>query len=169
MGVGSTVIAVLERGNTVSPITIGSKESTEEIYIVYHPGASKFTTGTLKTLAENIAKDNYKVTLYVVNKNLELDLNKVKAIGFASPIYVGNIRNQLFRYIEEDNLCEKKCFIIVTGSNREGMEKDTSKVATLIEQRGGKVIGKTKFITTDKEKELQEKIDLFGRELLSKL
>jgi len=109
------------------------------------------------------------VTLYSVSKDLQLDLQEVRAIGFASPIYAGNVRKQLVRYIEEDNLCEKKCFIVVTGSDREGLEGDTSKVAQLIKERGGKVIGKIKFITSDKESELKNKINLFSQELLSKL
>jgi len=168
-GVGSSVITVMERGRIEPPITIGSEDSTEQIYIVYHPGASKFTSSTLKTLAENIAQNNYKVTLYSVSKDLQLDLQEVRAIGFASPIYAGNVRKQLVRYIEEDNLCGKKCFIVVTGSDREGLEKDTSKVVELVEERGGKVIGKIKFITSDKESELKNKINLFSQELLSKL
>ena len=168
-GVGSSVITVMERGRIVPPITIGSEDNTEQIYIVYHPGASKFTSSTLKTLAENIAQNNYKVTLYSVSKDLQLDLQEVRAIGFASPIYAGNVRKQLIDYIEEDNLYRKNCFIVITGSDREGLEGDTSKVAELIKERGGKIIGKTKFITSDKESELKNKINLFIRELLSKL
>ena len=59
--------------------------------------------------------------------------------------------------------------MVLTGSNREGREADTSKVAKLIEEKGGKIIGKEKFITSDKENELQEKIKLFTKELIDKL
>jgi len=169
IGVGSAVISLLESSKMNPPITIGSDENSGKIYMVYHPGASNFTTNTLKTLAENIAQDNYQVTLYSVSKDLQIDLQDVKAIGFASPIYAGNIKQQIIRYIIEDNLHEKKCFVVVTGSDREGLEKDTLKVSQLIKERGGKVIGKTKFITSDKESELKNKINLFGRELLEKL
>jgi len=168
-GVTFTVISFLERGKMVSPITIGGEENTEQIVIVYHPGASAFTTNTLKTLAENIAQKNYKMTLYGVKKDLQLDLQGIKAIGFASPIYVGNVRRPIIRYIQEDNLCGKKCFVIVTGTDREGLEKDTLEVTQLIKERGGKVIGKTKFITSDKENELKENIEIFSWELLEKL
>jgi len=39
----------------------------------------------------------------------------------------------------------------------------------LIEEKGGKIIGNEKFITSDKEDELQEKIKLFSKELIKKL
>jgi len=168
-GVVSSVIFVLERGQMDPPIIIGNEENIGKIYIVYHPGTSAFTTSTLKKLAENIAQNNYQVTLYRVNKDLKLDLQGIKTIGFASPIYVGNVRKPLIRYIQEDNLSGKKCFVIVTGADKEGLEKDTLEIIQLIEDRGGQTIGKTKFITSDKENELEESIDIFARELLNEL
>jgi len=168
-GVGSTVISFLERGNMKPPITIGSEENTEQIYIVYHPGMSSFTIDALKILSENISRYNVKVTLYSINKNLQINLQNVKAIGFASPIYAGSVRQTLFDYIAKSDLSGKKCFVIVTGSDREGIEKDTLKVTKLIEEKGGNVIGKTKFINSDKENELKEKIEFFGQGLLKKL
>lgn len=165
-GVGSTVISFLERGKMNPPITIGNGENTEKIYIVYHPGASNFTNNTLKTLAENITQNKYQVTLYSVSKDLEINFKEVTVIGFASPIYAGSVRKILTDYIEKSDLSGKECFVIVTGSDREGIKKDTLKVTKLIEQKGGKVIGKTKFITSDKENELKERIDFFSRELL---
>ena len=168
-GVGSTVISLLESSKMNPPITIGNEENTGQIYIVYHPGASNFTTNTLKILAENIAQDDYQVTLYSVSKDLQVDFKEAAAIGFASPIYAGSVRKILADYIGKNNLSDKKCFIVVTGSDREGLEKDTSKVAELVENSGGKVIEKTKFFTSDKENELKNKINLFSRELLDKL
>ena len=57
----------------------------------------------------------------------------------------------------------------ITGGGKESVDVDTSKAAKLIEEKGGKIIGREKFITFDKEDELQEKIDLFSKELINKL
>ncbi len=168
-GVGSTVLSVLERGKNIPPETIGSDDYTEQIYIVYHPGISKFTAKVLRALAENIAQNNYKVTLYYVEKDLKINLKEARVIGFASPVYAGSIRQKLANFIQQSELSGKECFVVLTGSDKKGIEKDTSKVAKLIEEKGGKVIGKEKFITSDKEEELQEKIDLFSKELIEKL
>jgi len=59
--------------------------------------------------------------------------------------------------------------VVLTGSDKEGREADTARAAKLIEGKGGKIIGREKFITSDKEDELQEKINLFSKELLEKL
>ncbi len=168
-GIGSTVITIIERGKDLSPQTIGNDDFAEQIYIIYHSGISKFTDNTLSTLAENIAKNNYRVTLYHVEKNLKIDFKEAKAIGFASPIYAGSIRQRLANFIQQSELSGIECFVVLTGADKEGRERDTSKVAKLIEEKGGKVIGKEKFITSDKEEELQEKIDLFSKVLIEKL
>jgi len=168
-GVGSIVLSILDREKNIPPETIGSEDCPEQIYIVYHPGMSKFTAKVLRTLAENIAQNNCKVTLYYVEKDLKINLKEARIIGFASPVYAGSIRQKLANFIQQSELLGKECFVVLTGSDKEGIEKDTSKVAKLIEEKGGKVIGKEKFITSDKGDELQEKIDLFSKELIEKL
>ena len=49
-GVASMVISILDREKNIPAETIGSDDSSEQIYIVYHPGMSKFTTKVLRTL-----------------------------------------------------------------------------------------------------------------------
>jgi len=168
-GVGSIVLSILDREKNIPPETIGSEDCPEQIYIVYHPGMSKFTAKVLRALAENIAQNNCKVTLYYVEKDLKINLKEARVIGFASPVYAGSIRQKLANFIQQSELSGKECFVVLTGSDKKGIEKDTSKVAKLIEEKGGKVIGKEKFITSDKGDELQEKIDLFSKELIEKL
>jgi len=58
---------------------------------------------------------------------------------------------------------------VLTGGSKESIDVDTAKAAKLIEEKGGKIIGKEKFITSEKEDELQEKINLFSKELIEKL
>jgi len=169
MGAGSAVLSILDREKNIPTETIGSDDSAEQIYIVYHPGMSKFTTKVLRTLAENIAGNNYKVTLYSAGKDLQINLQDARAIGFASPVYAGLVRPPLEDFIQRNELSGIECFVVLTGSDREGREADTSKAAKLIEEKGGKIIGKEKFITSDKEDELQEKINLFSKELIEKL
>lgn len=168
-GVGSMVFSILDREKNIPAETIGSDDSTEQIYIVYHPGMSKFTTKVLRALAEDIAQNNYKVTLYCAGKDLQINLQDARAIGFASPVYVGHIRPPLENFIQRNEFSDIECFVVLTGSNKEGREADTARAAKLIEEKGGKIIGKEKFITSDKEDELQEKIDLFSKELIEKL
>jgi len=168
-GVGSAVVSILDREKNIPAETIGSDASIEQIYIVYHPGMSKFTTKVLRVLAENIAQNNYKVTLYSAGKDLQINLADARAIGFASPVYAGVIRPPLSDFIQRNELSGIECFVVLTGSDREGREADTSKAAKLIEEKGGKIVGKEKFITSDQEDELQVKIDLFSQELIEKL
>ena len=168
-GVGSAVVSILDREKYIPAETIGSDDSIEQIYMVYHPGMSKFTTKVLRVLAENIAQNNYKVTLYSAGKDLQINLADARAIGFASPVYAGVIRPPLEDFIQRNELSGIECFVVLTGSDREGREADTSKAAKLIEEKGGKIVGKEKFITSDQEDELQVKIDLFSQELIEKL
>ena len=169
MGAGSAVLSILDREKNILVETIGSDDSTEQIYIVYHPGMSKFTTKVLRALAENIAQNNYKITLYCARKDLQINLQDAKAIGFASPVYAGAIRPPLEDFIQRNELSDIECFVVLTGGGEEVAEEDTTKAAKLIEEKGGKIIGKEKFITSDKEDELQEKIKLFSKELIEKL
>ena len=169
MGAGSMVFSILDREKNIPAETIGSDDSTEQIYIVYHPGMSKFTTKVLKELAENIAGDNYKVTLYCAGKDLQINLQDARTIGFASPVYAGLIRPPLSDFIQRNEFSGMKCFVVLTGGNKESIDVDTAKAAKLIEEKGGKIIGKEKFITSDKEDELQDKIKLFSKELIEKL
>jgi len=168
-GAGSMVISILDREKNIPAETIGSDDSTEQIYIVYHPGMSKFTTKVLRALAENITQNKYKVTLYSAGKDLQINLQDAKAIGFASPVYAGLIRPPLEDFIQRNELSGIECFVVLTGGGEEVAEADTTKAAKLIEEKGGKIIGKEKFITSDKEGELQEKIGLFSKELIGKL
>ena len=168
-GVGSAVVSILDREKNIPAEIIGSDDSIEQIYMVYHPGMSKFTTKVLRALAENIAQNNYKVTLYSAGKDLQINLADARAIGFASPVYAGVIRPPLLDFIQRNELSGIECFVVLTGSDREGREADTSKAAKLIEEKGGKIVGKEKFITSDQEDELQVKIDLFSQELIEKL
>ena len=168
-GVGSAVISVLDREKNIPAEKMGSDDSTEQIYIVYHPGGSKFTTKVLRALAEDIARNNYKVTLYCAGKDLQINLQDARAIGFASPVYAGFIRPPLADFIQRNEFSGIKCFVVLTGSYKEGIEADTAKAAKLIEEKGGKVIGKEKFIIFDKGDELQEKVKLFSKELIEKL
>ena len=168
-GVGSAVVSILDREKNIPAEIIGSDDSIEQIYMVYHPGMSKFTTKVLRALAENIAQNNYKVTLYSAGKDLQINLADARAIGFASPVYAGVIRPPLSDFIQRNELSGIECFVVLTGSDREGRETDTSKAAKLIEEKGGKIVGKEKFITSDQEDELQVKIDLFSQELIEKL
>ena len=168
-GAGSMLISILDREKNIPAETIGSDDSTEQIYIVYHPGMSKFTTKVLRTLAENIAGNNYKVTLYCAGKDLQINLQDARVIGFASPVYAGLIRPPLENFIQRSEFSGIECFVALTGADKESIEVDTSKAAKLIEEKGGKIIGKEKFITSYKEDELQEKIDLFSKELIGKL
>jgi hypothetical protein len=168
-GVGSAVVSILDREKNIPAEIIGSDDSIEQIYMVYHPGMSKFTTKVLRALAENIAQNNYKVTLYSAGKDLQINLADARAIGFASPVYAGLIRPPLEDFIQRNELSGIECFVVLTGSDREGREADTSKAAKLIEEKGGKIVGKEKFITSDQEDELQVKIDLFSQELIEKL
>lgn len=168
-GAGSMVISILDREKNIPAETIGSDDSTEQIYIVYHPGMSKFTTKVLRALAEDIAQNNYKVTLYCAGKDLQINLQDARAIGFASPVYAGLIRPPLENFIRRNEFSGIECFVALTGADKEGIEVDTSKATKLIEEKGGKIIVKEKFITSYKEDELQEKIDLFSKELIGKL
>jgi len=168
-GVGSAVVSILDREKNIPAETIGSDDSTEQIYIVYHPGASKFTTKVLRALAENIAQNNYKVTLYSAGKDLQINLADARAIGFASPVYGGVIRPPLSDFIQRNELSGIECFVVLTGGGKESIDVDTAKAAQSIEEKGGKIIGKEKFITFDKENALQEKINLFSKELIEKL
>lgn len=168
-GVGSIVVSILDREKNIASEIIGSDDSTEQIYIVYHPGMSKFTTKVLRALAEDIAQNNYKVTLYCAGKDLQINLQDARAIGFASPVYAGFIRPPLSDFIQRNEFSGVECFVVLTGANKEGIEADTVKAAKLIEEKGGKVIGREKFITSDKEDELQEKVKLFSKELIEKL
>ncbi len=169
MGAGSMMFSILDREKNIPAETIGSDDSTEQIYIVYHPGGSKFTTKVLRALAENIAQNNYKVTLYCAGKDLQINLQDARAIGFASPVYAGFIRPPLSDFIQRNEFSGMKCFVVLTGGNKESIDVDTAKAAKLIEEKGGKIIGKEKFITSDKEDELQDKIKLFSKELIEKL
>lgn len=169
-GVGSAVLSILDREKNIPAEIIGSDDCPEQIYIVYHPGMSKFTTKVLRSLAENIALNNYQVTLYAVGEDLQINLPEARAIGFASPVYAGLIRPPLEDFIHRNEFSDLECFIVLTGGGKESKEgSETGKVAKLIEEKGGKIIEKEKFITSDKEDELQEKIDLFSRELIEKL
>jgi hypothetical protein len=168
-GAGSMVFSILDREKNIPAETIGSDNSTEQIYIVYHPGMSKFTVKVLRALAEDIAQNNYKVTLYCAGKDLQINLQDARAIGFASPVYVGHIRPPLENFIQQNEFSGIEYFVVLTGSDKEGREADTARAAKLIEEKGGKIIGKEKFITSDKDDKLQEKIDLFSKELIGKL
>jgi len=168
-GAGSMVFSILDREKNIPAETIGSDDCPEQIYIVYHPGMSKFTTKVLRALAEDIAQNNYKITLYCAGKDLQINLQDARAIGFASPVYAGLIRPLLEDFIQRNEFSGIECFVVLTGSNKEGREADTARAAKLIEEKGGKIIKREKFITSDKEDELQEKIDLFSKELIGKL
>ena len=168
-GVASMVFFISDREKHIPAETIGSDDSTEQIYIVYHPGMSKFTTKVVRTLAENIARNNYKVTLYCAGKDLQINLQDARAIGFASPVYAGLIRPPLENFIRQNEFSGIKCFVVLAGSYKETIGVDTAKAAKLIEEKNGEIIGKEQFITFDKEDELQEKINLFSKELIEKL
>jgi hypothetical protein len=168
-GAGSMVVSILDREKNIPAETIGSDDSAEQIYIVYHPGISKFTTKVLKALAENIAGNNYKVTLFCAGKDLQINLQDARAIGFASPVYAGLIRPPLSDFIQRNEFSGIKCFVVLTGGGKESIDVDTAKAVKLIEEKNGEIIGREKYITSDKESELQEKIKLFSKELIDKL
>ena len=100
---------------------------------------------------------------------MQVNLKEARAVGFASPVYGGLIRPPLADFINRNEFSGINCFVVLTGSGEESSEVDTDKAAKLIEQKGGIIIGKDKFITFDKMNELQEKIDLFSKELIKKL
>lgn len=167
-GATSIVVSISDREKNIPPETIGSDDCPEQIYIVYHPGGSKFTTKVVRALAKNISRDNYKVTLYCAGKDLQINFKDARAIGFVSPVYTGLIRPPLENFIQQNKFSGTKCFVALTGSYKETIEVDTGKAAKLIEEKDGKIIGKEQFITSDKEAELQEKIKLFSKELIEK-
>jgi len=162
------VFFISDREKHIPAETIGSDDCPEQIYIVYHPGISKFTTKVLRNLAEDIAQNNYKVTLYCARKDLQINLQDARAIGFASPVY-GDIRPPLVDFIQRNEFSGIKCFVVLTGSYKELNEMNIAQAAKLVEEKNGEIIGREKFITSDKEDELQGKIDLFSKGLIEKL
>lgn len=169
VGVASMVVSISDREKNIPPQTIGSEDCPEQIYIVYHPGVSKFTTKVARALAEDIAQNNYKVTLYCARKDLQINFKDTRAIGFASPVYAGLIRPPLAGFIQRNEFSGIKCFVVLTGSYKELKEVNIAEAVKLIEEKNGEIIGREKFITSDKEDELQEKINLFSKELIEKL
>jgi hypothetical protein len=167
-GLASMVFFISDREKHIPAETIGSDDCPEQIYIVYHPGISKFTTKVLRNLAEDIAQNNYKVTLYCARKDLQINLQDARAIGFASPVY-GDIRPPLVDFIQRNEFSGIKCFVVLTGSYKELNEMNIAQAAKLVEEKNGEIIGREKFITSDKEDELQGKIDLFSKGLIEKL
>jgi len=168
---GSILFSILDREKKLAPQVIGKQESQSEICIIFHPGLSEFTTLIVKDLGQSLAESGYKVTLYSAHSELKINLRDYKAVGFSSPLYAGQIRPPLRKFIDRNDLTGVNCFIVLTGADDHGIERDVQNASKLIQKKGGKILTGTKFIVKDVKKinVPQKEIEDFSKLLKSKL
>lgn len=135
-----------DRESRVTPAAFGRADSSKEIAIVYHPGGSDLTRRVISVIAEKMAQNGIKVTLYAANSGLMMDPGKVWAIGFASPVYGSSIRPPLAEFIQRTDLAGVRCFAIITGWSH---SPEVEKVKGLIESKGGIYLDGGKFTAAD--------------------
>lgn len=162
------MFAVADRGKTAAPVIIGKADSPKAIAMVYHPGASNLPKTVNTMIAERLARNGFKVTLYTANARLSIDPKRFSAVGLSSPVYLGVIRPPLFDFITKTDLAGIKCFITITGLFKSSGPVDTEKVKTLVESKGGIVIGGSKFASSSLSPEAHE-IEAFVDGIKNKL
>ncbi|MBA7664773.1 hypothetical protein ES703_72836 [subsurface metagenome] len=166
---GAVVVEIMDRPRNIPAITIGDTNSQKHIIMVYHPGASDFTSEVMKLLAGTLAEAGYSITLNSVQAKLRLNMDEAAAVGMASPVYAGTIRPPLEKFIMNNDFTGKRCFLILTGSDPHNAEKDTLKASSLIEDRGGTVVDKVKLIMQKDREQVHQQIEQFGKNLAEKL
>jgi hypothetical protein len=145
-------------------VVFGEAGSPKEIAIVYHPGGSALTKSVVTRIAEKLARNGNKVTLYAVNSQVMIDPMKFAAIGFASPVYGGTARPPLLKFVNRTDLNGVKCFAVITGW---APSPEAEKVKALIESKGGIYLNGLKFTAADLKQ--TERIDAFIDSIRDKL
>ena len=166
---GAVIIEIMDRPRNIPSVTIGTPKNEKQIIMVYHPGASSFPSDVMRRLADSLAGSGYTITLKTAHAKLTLPAGKSAVIGLASPVYAGTIRPPLEKFIKDSDLKGRTCFIVLTGGDPSQAEKDTSKAASLVEERGGMVVDKVKLITRKDMEKVYEEIDQFVKSLVEKL
>ncbi len=158
----SFVYSIFDKDKDVPPIVIGEGNQGGEVYIIYHPGNSDFTTKVLTSLAKALSENNYKVTLFSSSPDLQLDLTKAVAVGISSNIIAGTIRTSINKFIENHNFEDVKFFIPIIGAVAQDADNELYKINSmfinLMQNSGvpGELIGKAKFIKKNEEKAIEE-------------
>jgi hypothetical protein len=163
MGTIFMVFTYGDREKQEIPVTIGQAGNPKEIAIIYHPGGSDLPKKVNTLIAEKLAQNGTKITLYTANAQLKIDPRKELAVGFASPVYGGSIRPPLLEFIQRTELTGVKCFVMITGWAH---SPEVEKVKTLIESKGGIYIGGRKFTAADLKQ--TGEIDAFIDEIKTK-
>lgn len=169
--VGLWVIESFDRERRLEPIVLGAEKAAKEIAVVYHPGGSDFTAGVLRKLSERLGDAGYRVVLHSAHRGLRLDPGKTAAMGFASPVYGGEIRPPLRRFIQKADLGGRRCFAVLTGGPDPGDEeltqKDLQSVIPLLEERGARVVAAGKISQNKEPSDIEVKIDALAGDILA--
>lgn len=144
-----TVFSYGDREKVEAPVIFGKGAGLKEIAMVYHPGGSDLPKNINHLIAERLALNGYKVTLYTAHAGLNLNPKELSAIGLSSPSYGGEIRPPLAGFINRTDLSGVKCFVIITGGGKASQSPEVEKVKKLIESKGGIFTGGQKFVAAD--------------------
>ncbi len=166
---GTVVIGIMDRPQDIQSASFGDQSSPRKTVIVYHPGASSFMPDVIQHLAESLAASGFYVTLYSAHPRVSVSVPEGAVLGLASPVYAGTIRPPLEEFIKKSDLRDRNCFVLLTGSDPDNIEKDTAKAASLVEERGGKVLESVKIIQKKDRETVYPQIEQFVKKLTEEL
>lgn len=160
--------AILDREHNIGPVTLGNPRGEKTIAAIYHPGGTDYTGKFLRAMGERLAGTEYRLIMHSARRGLQIDLVGAEAVILASPVYAGQIRPPVKRFIER-GLAGKRCVLILTGGGAAMPEKEFAQVVPLIEKKGGEVIAKGKFAQSKDESKLREEAAAFTGRMLEEL
>lgn len=108
--------------------TLLKGEDHKQALIIYQPSKHDGTKQVTDTLAKQLNKHGYTVTINYPSNKLTYNPNDYDIIAYGSPVYVSNVSDVLKDYITSLSLNNKHIFIYAVGL----LENETLELDTMI-------------------------------------
>lgn len=138
-------LGVADRPKSEAPVSMGGGSSAHSIAIVYHPGGTGFTRGTMMKLGEKLAARGYAVSIFTAHPGLQFPQEKHSAIVLGSPVYAGETRPPIKEFVSAVSPLTVPVFAVVTGGGSSPKEADLERFAKVLTRAGGNLTAGTKI------------------------
>jgi hypothetical protein len=161
VGVGTGLADRWDQPRNEAPVIMGNASSSDSIAIVYHPGGSGFAKKVVMSLGGILTSKGYSVSIYTANLELSLNQGKYKALVFCSPVYGGQIRPPLQKFISDNSPLSIPVFAVLTGGFAGFEENDLRQLTEIVARAGGSLRTGVKILRRTSSQAIEEKIGSF--------
>jgi flavodoxin len=137
-------LGVADRPKSEPPISMGAGPQTRRVAIVYHPGGTGFTKGTVMKLGEELAARGYAVSILTAHPGLQFAQDKYDAIILGSPVYAGEARPPIKEFVSAISPLTIPVFVLLTGGGSSPKEADLERFAKVLTRSGANLRAGTK-------------------------